>query len=348
MIQSEIFNVFVYSLIGTAFLFVLLTFLNNQKVLKRIFLSNLYTDVRGRTPRFDLGIDNFLNKLNLFPWGTPRGLGLVPAILLIFFIPYPFNNLVLIIAILAFCDDLIGRRKIYDLPIEWGQLLRGIGMLAIMIVGYPIIGLSAIIIAFLIQPLNIADMQPGSASVVVILMAFLSLAGMILLQTPSMHVLDFIIPPVYIPAILLAACLGYCILDFFGMIMMGEVGNHAFAVALGITFYALGGFWAVLILSFITCCLIVIIRKNNLKVFFARKLKIPYPKFGDYLMDVVTGGGLGDLIRKIIFKDTQLIVKNPILIILGFRRLVYNPYAKNNTLTIRDKYKKSSFFDNYR
>ena len=51
------------------------------------------------------------------------------------------------------------------------------------------------------------------------------------------------------------------------------------------------------------------------------------PTFGDYFMDVLTGGGLGDLLRKWIFQDRQINVTNPILIDLGFRRLLYNPYA---------------------
>ena len=44
-------------------------------------------------------------------------------------------------------------------------------------------------------------------------------------------------------------------------------------------------------------------------------------------MDVLTGGGLGDLLRRLIFKDKQHKVTNPLLILLGFRRLLYNPYA---------------------
>ena len=44
-------------------------------------------------------------------------------------------------------------------------------------------------------------------------------------------------------------------------------------------------------------------------------------------MDVMTGGGLGDLLRKWILKDKQYEVKNDILISFGFRRLLFNPYA---------------------
>ena len=64
-----------------------------------------------------------------------------------------------------------------------------------------------------------------------------------------------------------------------------------------------------------------------MRVFFRQKLRILNPTFGDYFMDVLTGGGLGDLCRKWILKDKQYDVKNPILISLGFRRLLYNPYA---------------------
>ena len=44
-------------------------------------------------------------------------------------------------------------------------------------------------------------------------------------------------------------------------------------------------------------------------------------------MDVLTGGGLGDLCRKLILKDAQHKVRNSTLIALGFRRLLYNPYG---------------------
>ena len=44
-------------------------------------------------------------------------------------------------------------------------------------------------------------------------------------------------------------------------------------------------------------------------------------------MDVLTGGGLGDLLRKWILKDKQYDVTNELLISLGFRRLLFNPYA---------------------
>ena len=51
------------------------------------------------------------------------------------------------------------------------------------------------------------------------------------------------------------------------------------------------------------------------------------PVFCDYVMDVLTGGGLGDLIRRLIWKNKQPVVKNNFLIFLGARRFLYNPAA---------------------
>lgn len=112
--------------------------------------------------------------------------------------------------------------------------------------------------------------------------------------------------------------------------MLGEVGNHTFGVALGIAFYLVGGFWWLLLLSIITTTLIAFVRRNTLKVFFRQRLGLINPTFGDYFMDVLTGGGLGDLARKYILKDKQYSVTNPLLISLGFRRLLYNPHARSS------------------
>jgi hypothetical protein len=43
----------------------------------------------------------------------------------------------------------------------------------------------------------------------------------------------------------------------------------------------------------------------------------------------LTGGGLGDLVRKWVLKDNQYEVRNPLLISLGFRRLLYNPHVSH-------------------
>jgi hypothetical protein len=134
---------------------------------------------------------------------------------------------------------------------------------------------------------------------------------------------------IYTPLLILVVCLGYCPLDFSGKIMLGEVGNHTFGVALGIAFYLIGGLWSVLLFGILTTAFIAFVRRNNLRVFFAQKLGLFDPTFGDYFMDVLTGGGLGDLLRKWIFQEKQYHVSNPLLISLGFRRLLYNPHARN-------------------
>jgi hypothetical protein len=205
-------------------------------------------------------------------------------------------------------------------------------MLVVMIAGFPLLGYSAILIALLVQPINISDMQPGSTSIVVIIMSLFTALAMILLDTgsitsiPGFHAF-------YVPLLLLAVCVGYSPLDFAGKIMLGEVGNHSFAVALGICFFMIGGFWWTLALFFVTVILIVQIRKNNLKRFFERKLNLQNPKFGDYFMDILTGGGLGDLLRRIFLRKKQYTVSNPFFIALGFRRLLYNPFAHRTSYT---------------
>jgi hypothetical protein len=109
--------------------------------------------------------------------------------------------------------------------------------------------------------------------------------------------------------------------------MLGEFGNHVFAIALGVSFYLVGGLLSLIFLFLVTTALIAFVRRNTLKVFFRQNLMLLDPTFGDYFMDVLTGGGLGDMFRKWIFKHNQYEVTNPLLISLGFRRLLYNPYA---------------------
>ena len=281
-------------------------------IFKELFTKlggNLYTPVRG---------------------GTPRAVGIAPFFILLLFFPPPGNYLIALVGIFAFFDDLMGRKKIKGFKIEFGQLSRGIGMLMVMAIGYFYFGPVSILIALMIQPLNIADMQPGSACSTVIVMSLLVLFGILALNSS-----------IYYPVlILLAACIGYAPMDYKGKIMMGEIGNHSFAVALGIIFAFLGSilgditssgiygeFIFTLILLLITALLIGFIRRKNLKLFLEGNLKIMEPRFGDYFMDVLTGGGLGDLLRRFILKNRSFNIENKFLIFLGFRRLVYNPYS---------------------
>ena len=289
--------VFIFSALGTALLNIIFRFLG-----KRGYLGNLYPNVRG---------------------GIPRGVGLIPFIILSFFFLPGYNSLILIIGVFAFIDDVLGRKK-SPFGIEWGQLSRGIGIIMVMIAGLVQgLGVSAILIALLVQPLNISDMQPGSTCIVTMIMCILTMVFMVLLGSAGVSEL----PAIYTPLLTFVVCLGYSPLDFSGKIMLGEVGNHTFAIALGVSFYIMGGLVGLIVMFIATTVLIAFVRRNTLKVFFSRNLGLFDPTFGDYFMDVLTGGGLGDLFRKWLLHDRQPVTTNPLLIKLGFRRLMYNPYA---------------------
>ena len=290
--------VFILTAVSTAILDIIFRFFG-----KRGYLNNLYPNVRG---------------------GTPRAIGIIPFMVLSFYIVPNYSNLVLIIGICAFIDDLLGRTKSRRLGIEIGQFARGLGILAVIIVGFfDGMGISAFFIAFMVQPYNISDMQPGSTCIVTIIMSILTIITMLIFNSAPVSEL----PAIYTPILILVVCIAYSPLDFSGKIMLGEVGNHTFGVALGISFYIAGGLMGVLILGLISVMLIAFVRRNNLRLFLSHQLRITNPTFGDYVMDVLTGGGLGDLIRKFVFKDVQYKISNPLLITLGFRRLFYNPYA---------------------
>lgn len=290
--------VFVLSALGTAVLNIIFRFLG-----KRGYIGNLFPNVRG---------------------GIPRAIGVIPFLILSFYMLPGFNSLILIIGIFALIDDILGRKQCVPLGVEWGQLSRGIGIVLVMIVGIlEGLGVSSIFIALMVQPLNISDMQPGSTCIVTLIMSVVTVIVMLIFGSPDVCEL----PAVYTPLLIFIVCLGYCPLDFSGKIMLGEVGNHTFGVALGIAYYVAGGLLGVIVLGFITTALIAFVRRNNLRVFFAQQLRLVNPTFGDYFMDVLTGGGLGDLLRKWFLEDKQYVVTNPILISLGFRRLLYNPYS---------------------
>ena len=142
--------VFILSAIGTAILDIIFRFLG-----KRGYMGNLYPNVRG---------------------GIPRGIGIIPFIILSFFMLPGHNTLVLIIGIFAFIDDLLGRRRCVPLDIEWGQLSRGIGIVLVIIAGIlEGFGVSSIFIALMVQPLNISDMQPGSTCIVTMIMCIFTI-----------------------------------------------------------------------------------------------------------------------------------------------------------------------------
>ncbi|MCC7564291.1 MAG: cell wall biosynthesis protein, partial [Methanobacterium sp.] len=87
----------------------------------------------------------------------------------------------------------------------------------------------------------------------------------------------------------------------------------------------MGVFLVVMILLISTSILIAFLRRSNLKKFLETNLYIHNPTYGDLLMDVLTGGGLGDLLRRFTLGQRNIKIKNKFLIFLGFRRLIYNP-----------------------
>lgn len=293
--------IFVLSAVGTVLLNIIFRFLG-----KNGYLGNLFPNVRG---------------------GIPRAIGIIPFIILCFYFLPGYNSLILIIGVFAIFDDVLGRQKIASLSIEWGQLARGIGMILVIIAGFYLdMGISAIFIALMIQPINISDMQPGTTCMVTIIMSLVTIVVMLAIGSAPVDEL----PAIYTPLVLLIVCLGYCPLDFLGKIMLGEVGNHSFAIALGISYYLAGGLAGVIVLGLVTVALTAFVRRSTLRPFLSQSLGIKHPNFGDFFMDVLSGGGLGDLFRKLILKDKQYIIRSPLLIKLGFRRLLYNPYASRN------------------
>lgn len=275
------------------------------KLAKNGNAGNLFVDIRG---------------------GIPRGVGLALLIIFIFFLPEPYNYIVALMGSLAFIDDLVGRKKLKRFPVDLGQLFRGLGMILVIILAYPFLGSASILLALMVQPLNIADMQPGFACSTVFLMSTFVILLYLVSGIFNGPINSIGISQYFIPLLIIAICAGYAPLDYKGKIMMGEVGNHSFAMALGIMFYLYGGVWGFLILFLTTTVLIAIIRRKSLQIFLETKLEIKNPTFGDYFMDVLTGGGLGDLFRKIILKKRYISIKNSFLIKMGFRRLFYNPF----------------------
>ena len=260
-IINALITVFILTFIGTGLIDIVF-----RRLGEKGYIKNLYPNVRG---------------------GTPRAVGIILFLVLIFYLPSGYNNLVLIMGIFALIDDLLGRKTIGNSSMEWGQLSRGIGMICVMIAGFYLgLGLSSIFIALLIQPVNISDMQPGSTCIVTIIISALVAVCMVLLNRPMVEE----IPAFYTPLLILVATIAYSPLDFSGKIMLGEVGNHTLAIALGISFYMLGGLPAVILFFIITTFLIAFVRRNTLNEFFIRKMELYNPVFMDYVMDVLTGG----------------------------------------------------------
>ena len=88
----ELLIVFIATFIGTGALNIIFRFLG-----KRGYMGNLYEPVRG---------------------GTPRGIGIIPFIVISLFLPAGYNDLVLVMGICALIDDVRGRRRRANVTIE--------------------------------------------------------------------------------------------------------------------------------------------------------------------------------------------------------------------------------------
>ena len=303
--MGEFMEIYLLWIIGFILTLILTTIFT---VLFTKIKGNLFEDIRG---------------------GIPRGVGIAPYLVMVLLFPKPYNILIAIIGFTAFIDDIIGRRRLTSY-LEVGQLFRGLGILIVMLWGFYIMGPIAILVALMVQIFNIADMEPGVACLVVLIMSVVSFTILAVMHSSSY----------YLPVLLFAICLGYISQDYSGYIMMGEIGNHSFGVALGICFALVSAslakvvspvmfypveFIIMLVLFLITAIIIAYLRRETLTYYLERYLGIDNPTFGDFVMDVLTGGGLGDLIRKLILGSKQIVIKNPLAISLGARRLVYNP-----------------------
>ncbi|MCD7781761.1 MAG: cell wall biosynthesis protein [Methanosphaera sp.] len=268
--------------------------------------------------------------------GVPRGVGLAPFLVMVLLFPAPYNYFIAIIGVTAFIDDIVGRRPLGSY-IEVGQFFRAIGIIAVFLIALSVMGPIAILVSLvMVQIFNIADMQPGVAGITVIIMSIVSFTLLALIGSSTY----------YIPILLLLIALGYISQDYSGYIMMGEIGNHSFGVALGICFalvsaettrivapnnFILVEFIIMIVLILITVFIIAKIRENTLEHYLEKYLHINNPTFGDYVMDILTGGGLGDLVRRFTLGNTQINVESSFLKSIGVRRLIYNPFAKKQT-----------------
>ncbi len=241
--------------------------------------------------------------------GTPRGVGIVPA--LVYALLSPVGAVpALTLALLGFVDDALGRRPT-RLGVEVGHLSRGLAMLATLAWCWdrygPITGLVA---GFLPQPANIVDTQPR---------AFTFALAVATLSCVPLGTVD----PVAL-AVLWAALAPYVALDLRGRAMLGDGGNAALAVAgmlaatrgdsLGalafLAAFTLAGAWYRYRVE------------PRLREYLERELGIRDPSFMDAVWDVLTGGALGDLVKSWTFGRVRVPECGPWARRLGYRRLV--------------------------
>ncbi|WP_456483419.1 hypothetical protein [Methanopyrus kandleri] len=240
--------------------------------------------------------------------GTPRGVGVIPALIYVYLAPLAHGVPVAAHAVLGFVDDALGRTPT-RFGVEVGHLARGTAMLVAF--GWcwwkfhPITGLVA---GFLPQPANIVDMQPRAFTFAALIATVATLPWWN--QT--------------LVSVAWAALIPYVLLDLKGRVMLGDAGNASVATALLlactrgdpvgsiaflISFTLAGAFYRFKV-------------EPRLREYLEERLGIEDPTIMDAVWDVLTGGALGDLIKAKTFGRTEVPECGRLARLLGYRRLV--------------------------
>ncbi len=241
--------------------------------------------------------------------GTPRGVGIVPALVYAGLVPEG-GVPVAILAALGFVDDALGRR-FTRLGVEVGHLARGLAMLLVLAWCWyhhgPVTGLVA---GFLPQPANIVDTQPRAFTFA------LAVATLACLPLGTLDPTSALV--------LWAALAPYVALDLRGRAMLGDGGNSSLAVAgllaatrgdpvgalVFLTAFTLAGAWYRFRVE------------PRLREYLERELGIEEPTLMDAVWDVLTGGALGDLVKSLTFGRAEVPECGEWARRLGYRRLV--------------------------
>ncbi|WP_148688511.1 hypothetical protein [Methanopyrus sp. SNP6] len=240
--------------------------------------------------------------------GTPRGVGVVPALIYAYLAPLTYGVPVVTHAVLGFVDDALGRTHT-RFGVEVGHLARGTAML--LAFGWcwwrfhPITGL---VTGFLPQPANIVDMQPRAFT-------FAALTATVATIPWWNHTLV---------SVAWAALVPYVLLDLKGRTMLGDAGNASVATALLLACTRGDPIGAVAFLTSFTLAGAFYRFKvePRLREYMEDRLGIEDPTFMDAVWDVLTGGALMDLIKVKTFGRTEVPECSRLARLLGYRRLV--------------------------
>ncbi|NPB02128.1 MAG: hypothetical protein GXO28_04380 [Methanopyri archaeon] len=240
--------------------------------------------------------------------GTPRGVGIGPALVVGCLAPRWLGLPVLALALPGFVDDAVGRRFVPGLGVEVGHLARGFGMLAAAVsAGWWFGFWTGLAVGFLPQPANIVDTQPRAWSFAV------GVASLATLPWWTGWV-----------GVVWAALVPYVVLDARGRVMLGDCGNSSLAVAAALACSGGDpvGVWVFVVVFVLAGAFYRFRVEPVLRRYLEGALGIPNPSFMDAVWDVVTGGALGDLVKALTFGRTEPPEVGRVGRLLGLRRLV--------------------------